>query len=652
MKLFWLLPLACTLSLPAYGQTTYGQTTPPSRASSGNTVLFSRHDAPVNTPTNAPSVSASQAGANHAAATSANATITVTNTERASLTFLSYDAEVHLVPSKYSLSARTQMTVRNDSPQPLHRIALQISSALAWYSIHADGKSVPFVVHSIDSDIDHTGKLEEAVLTLPQPLAAGATLSLDTIYSGDIDRSAERLLRMGAPQDVALSADWDRIASGFTGLRGFGNVIWFPVSTQPALLGEGARVFDTIGQWKLRQSSARVRLHLLVEYRGQAPNVAILNGRVVQPDTLPDAHSNTHSAASTSAPTTPTGVLRVASFTLRSEPLGFHSFGLFVLTRNTIAARGITIYALPGDAGDATNYQQAAELVRPTVEQWLGSQQKRPVVLVDLPESDDLPYEDRNVLYLPLTKDSAKDLTPLLAHMSSHAYFISPRIWLDEGVAQFMTTLWTEHVAGRDTAIEQLDSYRAALALAEPAKPGMGVGQSLVEAYSDVYYRDKATFVLWMLRDLVGDGALGIALRSYNPALDHEPSYFQRRVEDASHHKDEEWFFDDWIYRDQGLPDLKIASIYSRPLLHGNVKNYLVSVDVANEGYCAAEVPVEVQAGASDQTSRLKIPAQSKAAVRILMPNPPDTVIVNDGTVPEVTTRTHRQAVKDSQKTP
>jgi len=642
MKTFWLLSLACTLSLP-----TYGQTTPPTKDSPGNTVLFSRHDAPIN----ASSATAAQASAKHAAASSANATITVTNTERASLTFLSYDAEVHLVPSKHSLSARTQMTVRNDSPQPLHRIALQISSALAWYSIHANGKSVPFVVHSIDSDIDHTGKLEEAILALPQPLAAGAMLSLDTIYSGNIDLSAERLLRMGAPQDVALSADWDRIASGFIGLRGFGNVIWFPVSTQPALLGEGARVFDTIGQWKLRQSNARVRLHLLVEYRSQAPNVAILNGEVLQPDTLPDAHPAAPSIASASASTTTPGVLRVASFTLRSEPLGFHSFGLFVLTRNTLAAKGITIYALPSDAGDATNYQQAAELVRSTVEQWLGSRQKRPVILVDLPESDDLPYEDRNVLYLPLTKDSAKDLTPLLAHMSSHAYFISPRIWLDEGVAQFMTTLWTEHVAGRDTAIEQLDSYRDALALAEPAKPGTGVGQSLVEAYSDVYYRDKATFVLWMLRDLVGDGALGIALRSYNPKLDHEPSYFQHQVEHASH-KDAEWFFDDWIYRDQGLPDLKISSIYSRPLLHSNVKNYLVSVAVENDGYCAAEVPVEVQAGASDQTSRLKVPAQSKAAVRILMPNPPDTVIVNDGTVPEVTASTHRQAVKDLQQTP
>ena len=494
----------------------------------------------------------------------------------------------------------------------------------------------------MDSDIDHTGKLDEAVVTLPQPLAAGASLSLDVLYSGTVGQSAERLLRIGAPADVARTSDWDRIAPEFTGLRGFGNVIWFPVSTQPVLLGQGAQLFDTIGQWKLRQSDTRIHLHVLVEYTHQAPTVAILNGNIVLPD-APQPGST--------APVTTPGVLRVASFTLQSARVGFHPLGLFVLSRNAIVAKGITIYARAEHAADATNYQQAAGLVRPAVEQWLGTQQKRPIILVDLPESDDLPYEDRKILYLPLTQDTPKDLTPLLAHMSSHAYFLSPRIWLDEGVAQFMTTLWTEHVAGRDTAIEQLDSRRAALALAEPAHPGISAGQSLIGAYSDIYYRDKSAFVFWMLRNLVGDDALGNALRNYDPAQDREPSYLQHLLEHASH-KDTEWFFDDWVYRDRGLPDLKITGVHSRPLLHGTTKNYLVAVDVANDSDCAALVPVEVQAGASNQNSNLQVPAQNQATVRILLPNPPDTVTVNDGTVPEITASTHRQAVQDQSTAP
>jgi hypothetical protein len=639
-----------------------GQTNTP--APGNGTVVFSRQDTSDGTSGTA----ALPTGTG--AVSSQKETVTVTNVERTSLVFTAYDLEVHLVPSESSLSARARMTVRNDGPQPLQHFALQISSSLAWYSIHAGGKDAPFATHTIDSDVDHTGKLDEALVTLPQPLAVGGSLSLDVIYSGTVHQSAERLLRLGAPEGIALSSDWDRIAPGFSGLRGFGNVVWFPVSTTPALLGDGSRVFDTIGQWRLRQSPARVRLHLLVEHRGPAPNIAILNGHVILPDAQPSVHTdatmempgnNTTPAYSSSvsssvgsagpgaatqqpAPPAASDILHVVSFTLAPEGLGFRSFGLFVMTRAPIKAMGITVYARPGDEEDATSYQQAADLVRPTVEQWLGARQKRPIILVDLPEKDDLPYEDRNVLWLPLVQARPNDLTPMLAHMASHACFISPRIWLDEGVAQFMTTLWTEHVAGRDTAIEQLDSRRAALALAEPAHPGEGVGQSLVEAYSDVYYRDKSAFVFWMLRSLVGDGALGVALRNYDAAQDRGPSYFQGLLERPSH-KNIEWFFDDWVYRDHGLPDLKIASVYSRPLLHNNTKNYLVSVDVENDGYCAAEVPVELQSGAANQSGKLMVPAQDKAAVRILMQVLPDEVRVNDGTVPEVESSVHRQTV-------
>ncbi len=283
------------------------------------------------------------------------------------------------------------------------------------------------------------------------------------------------------------------------------------------------------------------------------------------------------------------------------------------------------------------------------IEQWLGNQQKRPVILMDLPEGEDLPYEDRDILYLPLKKGTASELAPLLANLLSHGYFISSRPWLNEGVAQWMTTLWTEHVAGRETAIAQIDAGRDALALAEPAHPSASDGQSLIAAYSDIYYRDKATFVLWMLREQIGESALGQALRSYNPAQDHEPSYLQRLTQAPSNKsaKDNEWFFDDWVYRDRGLPDLKIVSVYSRTILRGNVKNYLISVTVRNEGDCSAEVPVQLQSEMASESSRLLVPARGEATVRILMQSNPSRVTVNDGTVPEIETSLHTQAVEN-----
>ncbi len=68
----------------------------------------------------------------------------------------------------------------------------------------------------------------------------------------------------------------------FTGLRGFGNVAWYPVSAEPVILGDGARLFDEVGQVKLRTANASFRLRLTDEFpHGQAPAIAIVNGRVL-----------------------------------------------------------------------------------------------------------------------------------------------------------------------------------------------------------------------------------------------------------------------------------------------------------------------------------------------------------------------------------
>ena len=558
-------------------------------------------------------------------------TVTATDAERASLTVTQYDGEVHLVPSQHSISVRMKMTVRNDGPLPLRHIALQISSSLAWYSLHVQGQAVSFSAQKIDSDIDHTGKLSEAVVTLPQPLAVGASLPLDVLYSGTVDPSAERLIRIGAPEKVALSSDWDQISPDFTGLRGFGHVVWMPVSTVPVLLGQGAKALDAIGEWKLRESDARVQLHVEVEYHSTAPTIAVLNGEIVE-------HDATHSSSSDP------NILHVASFTLPPQTLGFHSFGLFVASRARVVDNGITILAREEDSANAPAYQQAFKLVRPTVEQWLGTQAKRPIVLVDLPNADNFPYQERNVLFVPLTKADPKALPQMMANIASHAYFISPRPWLTNGVAQFLTTLEIENTAGRDAAVEQLESSRGALALAEPVSPEKNTGQSLIAAHSDIYLRDKAAYVFWMLRELVGDGALARALQNYNSALDLEPSYFQHLTEQAGH-KDNEWFFDDWVYRDLGLPDLRIVNMYSRPVLHGNDKNYLVTVEVQNSGSCAAQVPITLQSATASETTHLLVPAGGKSAVRVVMESLPTSVTVNDGTIPEVEASRHQQSV-------
>ncbi len=65
---------------------------------------------------------------------------------------------------------------------------------------------------------------------------------------------------------------------------------------------------------------------------------------------------------------------------------------------------------------------------------------------------------------------------------------------------------------------------------------------------------------------MVGDQAMQSALAGYRPGADKDPSYLQRLVQTSSK-RDLEWFFDDWVYRDRGLPDFHVESVYARPLL-------------------------------------------------------------------------------------
>ena len=204
---------------------------------------------------------------------------TATDAERKAVTFTDFDLDVHLRTETHDIAVRALLTIRNDGKTPLARLPLQISSSLKWERIRALGKDVAFQVATLNSDSDHTGQLHEAAAPLDRPLPPGESVQVDATYSGTIASNAQRLLAIGTPQDVALRSDWDQIDTGFTGLRGFGNVVWYPVSSVPVILGDGARLFDEIGEHKLRLAGARFRLHLTVEFPpGHAPSVALING--------------------------------------------------------------------------------------------------------------------------------------------------------------------------------------------------------------------------------------------------------------------------------------------------------------------------------------------------------------------------------------
>jgi len=556
----------------------------------------------------------------------------VTDQERAAITYTSYDLDIHLTPQQHTISTRAQLGLRNDGAQPLSVLPIQLSSALNFEDVVLNGKRVPFGQQLVNSDEDHTGQLREAVIELPQPLAPNASLNLDIVYSGAIEPSARRLEQLGTPADLAAHSDWDEISADFVGLRGFGNVVWYPVTSVPALLGDGARVFKEIAAQKSRQSAATIRMRVSAEFFDIPPTVAVLDGHVEQlgkPAALPA-----------------NGFPGVVTCSYGPAPLGFKVPTLFLSTARPQEGNGLRIYPRQEHAADAQAYMNAATTVQPLVQQWLGAKPKSDLTIIDLPESGDSPFEQGSALFTALTDDAPEKLAPQLAHGLAHVYFESPREWLNEGVASFIGSLWIEHINDRTLALEALESTRGALAFAEPASPGASTGEDLLHASDAVYYRTKAMYVLWMLRDVAGDRQLAAALQSYDPAADTTPDYFERLVERPNAldpAKDLKWFFDNWVYNDRGLPDLSIAGVYPSPAAQNG--EYLVGIDILNDGYAEAEVPVTVRSKTGTLTERVRLPGKTRTAHRMLVQGVPLEVTVNDGTVPEVQATIHERTL-------
>jgi hypothetical protein len=636
MKLFFARALhaavlvACMAGVSIAAQTT----TPPNpvpgqnEPQSNGQVIFSRStDENGNTTTTAGPVAQSAAQITSAP--------TAQDAEREAVTYTDFDMDVHLRPAEHQIAVRAEMTLRNDGKTPLAHLPLQISSSLNWERIRVQGREAVYQVALLNSDADHTGQLREASVPLVTPLAPGATLLVDATYSGTIQSSAQRLMAIGTPSDVVLHSDWDQIDLAFTGLRGFGNVVWYPVSSVPVLLGDGAKLFDEMGEHKLHMASAQFRMRLTVEFpHGQPPSIALING---------------HPAALTVTDAGSDEVAGVATTQVDRAIVGFDAPSLFVAIRKAHPGTNLTAWTTVDNEVNVQFWLDAAAKVTPFLQGWLGQRPRADLTLLDLPDRQDAPFETGALLVANLRDIPLDQLEGVLTHALTHAWMESPRAWLSEGVAQFMGTLWVEKQQGREKALSALEAGRSALALAEPGSPGDGPGQPLGEAISPVYYRTKAAYVLWMLRDIAGDATLSAALRAYDPSKDvgkqDVPSLFEQLVESAGQRHDLKWFFADWVDTDQGLPDLTVDSVYPTAAEAGNS---LVAVSVSNAGYAVAEVPVTVKTFDTSVTQRVRVPGRGKAVVRIVIQGRPTEVQVNDGTVPETQSSIHVTPIGDS----
>lgn len=621
----------------------------------------------------APAANASQKPASAVlgnAATDEGARAAIGDAERSAVTFRSYDMAVQLRPADGGLAVLARVTVRNDGAVPLAQIALQISSTLRWDGVsEREGdrtEKLEVSQHLVETDADHTGEANEAVVRLTKPLAPRASAELTLLYSGAIKPSAERVGGGGSSESTSSSSgsgdspaagrpvrpgaagvgsgstpsgglsesrlDWDVISPEATSLRGFGDVLWYPTASPQVFLGEGASFLRAKGEQMRRQADASMHLRVSVVYGGEAPAEVFFCGR----REMLAATNDDENAPVAEA-------MGVATAEFATEELGFRTPSLFVTGRPVAGAGGATA-VVSNDAAATERVSAASEPVLRLLTEWMGPS----VRVLTVVDHAGAPFADGQVLVAPVGTADPAALTPVLVNSLTHARFQSSHVWLDEGVAQLMELLSLERTQGRPAAIAVMGEQTHALALAESAvRPGQAE-ESLLTTGNAVYYRTKAVAVLWLVRELVGDEVLKQTLQRYlgNPRLDREHTGFERLLEEMSG-KSFAWLFEDWVYHDKGLPDLSIVSVepHEESVTGGQGGGWLVAVQVRNDGGAAADVPLTVRSGTLTSTERIRVSAHSVKATRILFQVRPTEVQVNDGTVPELITSTHVQAI-------
>ena len=539
---------------------------------------------------------------------------------REAFTITKYDLDIRLEPEQQRLGARGKITLRNDSGQPQKIVALQISSSLSWRSIRVDGKVVQFVSQPYTSDIDHTGVLSEAIVTLPAEIKPKDSVEIEIGYEGVIALDATRLTRIGVPEGIAKHTSWDQISPSFTAVRGTGYVTWYPITTESADFSEGNGLFDVVDRWKAREAGSEFKASLNLsgaDSEGPPTLLCGANGAGTNVEfsriwaLVAECHWN---VLGTVAP-----VFVTSHYVRQSNP-------------------PLNLYSLSGHEAGAATYSNALEPATKFVGDWFGKP-NAPIAIADLADPNSAAFESGTLLMTPMASEDSKLAGINMVHELVHSALPSSRPWVYEGLAHFGEAMYRQQQGGRQAALDFLGVHRAAFLDSEKeVSAGLqknpvqkNAGQPLASTFDETYYRSKAAYVWWMLRDMVGDDALRQAIGKYRAEEDKDPKYVQQLIE-SSAKRDLGWFFDDWVYQDRGLPDFHVLAAHPWKPENGV---QIVTVTLENLGNAGAEVPFKVVFESGEVTKRIEVRAKSTATTRIEVPGTASAIVINDGSVPE-----------------
>jgi hypothetical protein len=534
--------------------------------------------------------------------------------DREAFTIARYDLAITLEPQQQRLGARGKITLRNDSANPQKIVALQISSSLNWRSIRVDSKPVQFVSQPYTSDIDHTGALSEAIVTLPSEIRPKDSVEIEIGYEGTIPRDTTRLTRIGVPAEIAKHSSWDQIGPSFTAVRGAGYVAWYPITTESADFSEGNSLFEVIDRWKAREAGSELKASFSFSEIRDNAETSLHCGVETKTDRLLKEVDCAWSPIGTVTP-----AFAIADYAVLSKP-------------------PLGIFSLLGHESGAATYSNALDPALRFVSEWFG-QPTAPIAIADFADSNSAPFESGRLLMASLAAEDSKLAGINLVHELVHSALPSSRPWVYEGLAHFAEAMYRQQQGGRQAALDFLGLHRATFLDSEKevstallkTPSQKSVGQPLAGTFDETYYRSKAAYVWWMLRDIIGDEALKRAIGKYRAADDRDPKYVQQLIEAAAK-RDLGWFFDDWVYQDRGLPDLRVQSAHPWKTDKGV---QFITVTLENLGNAGAEVPLTVLFEGGEITKRLEVRAKSTATTRVEVPGTASQIRVNDGSVPE-----------------
>jgi len=177
----------------------------------------------------------------------------------------------------------------------------------------------------------------------------------------------------------------------------------------------------------------------------------------------------------------------------------------------------------------------------------------------------------RNLLHPALAQESLEGSDGLISHEMSHQWFGDlvtckdwANLWLNEGFATFMATLWEEHHYGVDNAAyarwrAQAAWWRQRRLFDVPIVTHEF--RNSMEYAGNIY--GKAGLVLQMLRERLGDDAFFHALQHYlevNRLQNVATADLIKAIEESTHVSVDR-FFDEWIYGG-GAPRFAVSTTY------------------------------------------------------------------------------------------